>query len=240
MSQNIFFNTIPFDHWIIDNFLDTEVAEKLSNDFLDYNDSNWYVYNNPLEHKKTISNFYLFPSVTYQTFQYLCDPNFVNLLKELTGITNLIPDIGLHGAGWHIHGKGGKLNIHLDYSIHPKLKLQRKLNLILYLTKDWNPDWGGNLEFWTHDQYTNKPLECATVIKNKFNRAIIFDTTKNSWHGFGDPINCPVNVFRKSIAMYYLVPADQNIDLRQKALYSQTESQKGNSEIEKFIIERSR
>ena len=37
-----------------------------------------------------------------------------------------------------MHKAGGNLAIHLDYSIHPKMNLQRKLNLILYLEEDYD------------------------------------------------------------------------------------------------------
>ena len=58
---------------------------------------------------------------------------------------------GLHGGGWHLHARGGKLNVHLDYSVHPKLHLERRLNLIVYLAQGWDPAWGGALGLWTHD-----------------------------------------------------------------------------------------
>ena len=45
----------------------------------------------------------------------------------------LFIDPGLHGGGWHIHSNKGNLNPHLDYSIHPKMDIQRRLNLIVYL-----------------------------------------------------------------------------------------------------------
>ena len=79
-------------------------------------------------------------------------------LSDITGITPLYPDIGLHGGGWHMSGDGGSLAVHLDYSIHPKLNLQRKLNLIIYLEEDYDSDWGGSLQFWSHDDKNKKPL----------------------------------------------------------------------------------
>ena len=230
----------PFNYWIIDNFFEPELANQLSEEFLEYNNPNWFNYNNPLENKKTINNYYFFPSATYKVFFRLSSNAFVNYLNEVTEIKNLIPDLGLHGAGWHIHEKGGKVNIHLDYSVHPKLGLQRKLNLIIYLTKNWNPSWGGSLEFWNHDPDTNKPLEKAVTIENIFNRAILFDTTQNSWHGFPTPLNCPEGVYRKSIAMYYLTYNEEFVEQRSRALYAPSEDQKGNEEIERFIIERSK
>jgi hypothetical protein len=229
----------PFDCYIIDNFLPDDVAKKLSNDFMEYNSSNWYVYNNPLERKKTNNNWYFFPPTTYNFFTKLCSDQFCNYVKELTNVKNLYPDIGLHGAGWHIQSNNDFLNVHLDYSIHPKLNLQRKFNLIYYLTPEWNTAWGGNLEFWSHDADTNKPKEKKYIVENIFNRCVIFDTTQNSWHGFADPINCPENIHRKSIAMYFLCDTSDNIDLRSRALYAPSKEQQHNEEIIDFIKQRS-
>lgn len=228
----------PFQHSIKDNFLDKNLAIELSNDFIDYNDSKWFFYDNPLEHKKTINNWYTFPSTTYKFFSYLNSDEFITKLKNEFKIDSLYPDPGLHGAGWHIHGQGGKLNIHLDYNIHPKLNFQRKLNLILYLSQEWNPAWGGNLEFWSHDKEINQPKKLEKIIECKFNRAVIFDTTQNSWHGFSKEILCPPNLYRKSIAMYYLTDLPSQTDERYRALYAPREDQKNNNEIKELIIKR--
>lgn len=229
----------PFDHWIIDNFLDLELAKKLSNEFIEYDHPAWYCYDNPLENKKSLNNWYYFPPTTYSFMAYLNSPSFIDYVSSKTKINNLFPDIGLHGAGWHIHERGGKLNIHLDYSIHPKLNLQRKLNIIIYLTEDWNVEWGGNLEFWSHDKDKNKPLKKIKIVNNVFNRAVIFDTTQNSWHGFASPLTCPEKIHRKSIAMYYLCEPSSNVETRKRALYSPSEDQKNNTDIEELIKKRS-
>lgn len=230
----------PFDHIVIDNFLDEELAKKLSSDFMDYDSPNWFCYNNPLEHKKTSNNWYHFPPTTYQYMAYLNSPEFIKRIEDITGINNLRPDIGLHGAGWHIHGRGGKLNVHLDYSIHPKLNLLRKLNIIIYLEPDWDPAWGGGLELWSNDPETNKPLKKVKHVDYKFNRAVLFDTTQHSWHGFADPLTCPEHKHRKSIAMYYLIDPPQGVDDRKRALYAASEKQKNDPSINKFIEERSK
>jgi Rps23 Pro-64 3,4-dihydroxylase Tpa1-like proline 4-hydroxylase len=64
-------------------------------------------------------------------------------------------------GGLHTHARGGKLNVHLDYDIHPKLELQRYLNLIIYLTPGWKPEWGGGLGMWgrPQDSYRNGVLQ---------------------------------------------------------------------------------
>lgn len=229
---------VPITHYVIDNFLPKEQAQTLSREFVEYNNTNWIVYDNPLENKKALNNYHLFPPNTYKFFNYLLSQDFVNFLKKLTTLDTLYSDPGLHGAGWHIHGRGGKLNIHLDYDVHPKLELQRKLNFIFYLTENWNSDWGGDLELWSHDELTNQPKEKVSVIENKFNRAIIFDTTQNSWHGFPKQISCPEYMFRKSIASYYLTDLPNNHSSRKRALYSLNEEQKNNSQLKELVKKR--
>lgn len=229
--------TEPFDHWVIDNFLPIEEARALSHDFIDFNHKDWFVYDNPLEVKKTLNNWFDFPPRTYQFIQDL-NTVVVDELNSMLGIEDkLYPDPGLHGAGWHIHGNGGKLNVHLDYSIHPKLRLERKLNLIYYLSEDWDPEWGGNLELWSGDEHTAK--EKVKVVDCVFNRAVLFDTTQNSWHGFPDPIKCPKNKYRKSIAMYYLIePSESARPNRKRALYSPSKEQENDPKVLDLIEQR--
>jgi len=230
--------SFPFYYQVIDNFFNKEQAKTISQEFPEYNSDIWYCYNNPLEHKKTCNNWYQFGPETYKTLTMLNSKEFIKQLQKITGISKLYPDIGLHGGGLHIHGTGGKLNIHLDYSIHPKLKLQRKLNLIIYLEEDWNPDWEGNLEFWSHDKEKNKPDKRYVKVDNVFNRAILFDTTQNSWHGFPDPLTCPEGKYRKSLAVYYLTVPPEGTDPRPRALYAPTKEQENNPEILKLIRKR--
>ena len=230
--------SFPFYYQVIDIFFNQEQAKTISKEFPDYNSDVWYCYNNPLENKRTCNNWYQFGPETYKTLTMLNSKEFIRQLQKITGIPKLYPDIGLHGGGLHIHGTGGKLNIHLDYSIHPKLKLHRKLNLIIYLEEDWNPEWGGNLEFWSHDKEKNKPDKKYVKIDNVFNRAVLFDTTQNSWHGFPDPLTCPEGKYRKSLAVYYLTDPPEGTDPRPRALYSPTKEQENNPEILKLIEER--
>lgn len=230
-------NNVPFDYWVADNFVDEELAKKLSQDFIDFYNKDWFEYDNPLEVKKTLNNWWDFPPTTYRFIEYLNSSEFIKKLEEVTGIKGLHPDPGLHGAGWHIHGRGGKLNVHLDYSLHPKLELERKLNLIFYLSEDWDPEWGGCLQLWSGTSKAAK--EKVASIDCIFNRAILFDTTQNSWHGFPDKLTCPEGKFRKSIAMYYLVAPQHTANPdRKRALYVPAEEQKNDPEILELIESR--
>tara|TARA_Y100000287_G_scaffold143386_1_gene118113 strand:- start:3 stop:521 length:519 start_codon:yes stop_codon:yes gene_type:complete len=117
----------------------------------------------------------------------------------LTGIEEiLIPDPYFLGGGLHEIKKGGFLKIHSDFNFHPQMKLSRRLNLLLYLNKDWQEDYGGHIEFWDRSM-----KECGKKFLPIFNRMVIFSTTHSSFHGHPEPLNCPETRSRKSIALYY-------------------------------------
>ena len=230
-------NAKPYPHLIIDNFLPLEDAKAISKDFPNADSNFWYEYSNPLEVKKASSDWSKFPPSIYKTFLALLSPEVTNVLSHLTG-QQLTADVGLHGGGLHLHKAGGKLNTHLDYSIHPMAKLQRKVNIIVYVTEDWQTEWDGALGLWEHDSENNQPGNLVQKIDCVFNRAVIFDTTMNSWHGLPDPVLCPDNKSRNSLAAYFLCEPPSIVDERVKALYAPTESQKGDEAIYDLIKKR--
>ena len=231
-------NAKPFNHIVIDNFFVNDFAKTISNQFPKYNKKLWFEHDNPIEIKKLNNNWNLFPPETYLMFTFFCHVDFISQLEKMVKV-RLYPDYGLNGGGWHIHSNGGKLNIHKDYSVHPKLGLQRKLNLIVFMTMNWEKEYGGSLELWSHDKKLNRPFKKEKEIDPIFNRAIIFDTSKNSWHGLPRPMKLPKNVFRKTITSYYLTDIGTNIDKHKRALFYPTEEQKGDKNIESFIKNRS-
>ena len=240
MNFNFQKYNVPFDHYIVDNFLPDDIAKSISNDFLDYENQKWHFYNNQIENKKALQDWGKFSKETYKIFQYFCSPIFIEKIKSITGISDLYPDYGLHGGGWHMHGTGDNLNVHKDYSVHPKLGLRRKLNLIVYLSKDWNPEWGGAIEFWSHNEQNNRPLALEKSIDCMYNRAVLFDTTQNSWHGLPTPLTCPKGKYRKSIAMYYLTDADGDEEVRQRALFAPRKEQENDPKVLELIKERTK
>lgn len=220
----------PFPHIVIDDFFVPEVAAALERDIPHFDDKAWLEYDNPIEKKRVLNHWDRFPPTTYRVFSYL-NAQFLPVIQKLTGIDELYPDIGLNGGGWHVHGRGGKLNVHLDYSMHPKLGLERRLNLIVYLTSGWRETWGGGLGLWSHHEERRRPKELIRSVACLFNRAVLFDTTRNSWHGLPDPIDCPEGVHRRSIAVYYLSPPRKDVSSRGKALFSPTKEQESDPEV---------
>jgi Rps23 Pro-64 3,4-dihydroxylase Tpa1-like proline 4-hydroxylase len=229
----------PFQHVVIDDFFNEELARTLEQEFPAYDDPVWYGYDNKIENKKILNHWDKFKPTTYRTLRFLNSPEFVDKLGLLTGLEELESDMGLNGGGWHAHSRGGKLNVHLDYSVHPKLGMERRLNLIVYLTEQWRTEWGGALEFWSHNESNNRPKDCAAAIECKFNRAVIFDTTQNSWHGLPEALTCPEKEMRRSLAAYYLTPARQSAPDRGKALFAPYKEQENDPEVLELIKKRS-
>jgi hypothetical protein len=228
----------PFNHLVVDNFLPRETCESISREFPIISNEGWHVYENPIEIKKAMNSWDRFGPHTYALFWYLNSRSFIEKLEVLTRCT-LYPDFGLNGGGLHTHRSGGKHNTHLDYSMHPKLPLQRRLNLILYLTPDWREEWGGHLGFWSHDAAKNGPKDLVVSIPPFFNRAVLFDTTQNSWHGLPEPINCPEDVTRNSLAVYYLCEPGSTAVQRSRALFAPYKEQANDKHVLDLIDRRS-
>jgi Rps23 Pro-64 3,4-dihydroxylase Tpa1-like proline 4-hydroxylase len=209
----------PFEHVVLNNFLRDDIAELLYTKFptpIKNTDLNWYYYNNPIEKKYALNDFSSDELETYKNiFNFLQSDEFVNYIKHVTGIENLEIDPYLHGAGLHLYPSNGKLDMHLDYSIHPKTGKERRVNIIYYLNKGWDDIWGGDLEL--RDPALSE--ESKVKISPKFNSAVLFRTCDVSFHGIPTPIKCPENQFRKSIAIYYVSEARENSDRRFKAKF---------------------
>jgi hypothetical protein len=123
---------------------------------------------------------------------------FLSFLSEVTGIPNLLPDPCFDGGGLHQIVPGGKLAIHADFNKHRRYGLDRRLNLLLYLNKDWREEYGGHLELWNRDM-----SQCEARVLPVFNRVMVFTTTEFTYHGHPDPLRCPEGMTRKSLALYY-------------------------------------
>lgn len=227
-----------YSYCVIDNFLQESVADRVAEDFPAY-DSKMYngIYNNQIELKRTCNIWDRFSQNIYQLIYCLNSKQFTDLLAGFTGTANLYADPGLHGGGLHCYPQGGKLNPHLDYSIHPKLRLQRKYNLIVYLTPQWHTAWGGDFGIWNSD--SSGPTTVCRTVSPIFNRAIIFDTTQRTWHGLTSTVQSPAGITRNSIAIYYLTESSHTDDPRNRALFAPTDQQKDNIEIQQLIDRRS-
>lgn len=190
----------PYPHIILDDFFDKVTANFLSNNFPKMEDMP-NIFREPMSYKGQLSDIDgKWPKFS-EIFNFLQSVDFTNFLSSLTGIPDLLPDPMLAGGGLHQSPKSGFLDIHVDANYHPINKdLHRRVNIIIYLTEDWQTLWGGDLELW--DDNDKQPGNKIKTIKPIYNRAVIFNTTRTSWHGVS-PVECPADTTRKSLALYY-------------------------------------
>lgn len=195
--QKAYLSADPFPHVSLTGVFRGWVLGSLAGYFPRPNPS-WWKYENALERKfakdRLEDEHPLFQSV----IAALQSRPFVDFLEALTGIPGLIVDHSLRGGGLHQIARGGKLDIHADYNVHPVLKLDRRLNVILYLNPIWRPEWRGALELWDRGM-----TECRRQVLPELGTMVIFSTTDWSWHGHPDPLECDEGTTRKSLALYY-------------------------------------
>ena len=194
----------PFPHIVLDDLLDPDVAGRAIKEFPPLNTEEWNNFIHVNERKFSNTS----PDTWGPTLRTVLDtfqsPRFVAFLSALTGIEDLVTDDTLMGGGLHQTVAGGYLNIHTDFTVHPrKRSWRRRINLLLYLNEDWAEEYGGELEFWTIDM-----KRCAKRIAPMGNRVVIFTTDARSFHGHPDPLRCPPGVARQSLALYYFTKED--------------------------------
>ena len=199
-KKKIYLNNEPFPHIVLDNFFKNDILDEILNEFPNNLDNVGYEFKTKVEQKKfTLNNSHLFSSNTNNFINYLNSQIFLEFLQKITSIKEkLQADPYLEGGGLHELRNGGFLNIHADFNKHPTLDLDRRLNVLIYLNKNWVEKYGGSLELWDSEM-----KKCKKKIIPTFNRMVIFSTTDFSYHGNPEKINCPLHTSRKSIAMYY-------------------------------------
>lgn len=189
---------LPFPHCVIDRFLPQEVADRLLDEFPGKSDIVWEASNGEQEVKYHSEDETQFPPFIRHVL-YACHSSvFVTFLEKLTGIDGLIADPHVRGAGITYIARGGKLGIHADFNRNKRLKLDRRLNLLLYMNKDWKEEYGGHIELWSRDMKT-----CVKKVLPVFNRCLIFSTTDDAFHGHPDPLSCPEDRMRQSLSLYF-------------------------------------
>jgi Rps23 Pro-64 3,4-dihydroxylase Tpa1-like proline 4-hydroxylase len=188
----------PFPHIVIDNFFPEEVLDNILNEYPKAGDIDWQKFENKSEKKLANKHERYMGDNTRALLYQLNSSTFISFLETLTGINGIIPDPHFEGGGLHQIERGGYLKVHADFNRHTKMRLDRRLNLLLYLNKDWKEEYGGYLELWDTDM-----TRCEKKILPIFNRFVLFTTTDFTYHGHPEPLTCPEGRTRKSLALYY-------------------------------------
>ena len=189
----------PFPHIVIDNFLPNELIEKILSNFPTEKLDNDVIFESGYAglHKRQVMPIDCNGFIR-EVFGFFNSASIIQFLESLTTIPALISDPYFVGGGFHETSKGGKLGMHADFRINDKLHLNRRINAIIYLNKDWKDEYGGHLELW--DKKMQGRVHRIAPI---FNRCVIFNTDADSFHGHPDPLTTPDGITRKSIALYY-------------------------------------
>jgi len=213
LKHKQYINASPFPHIVLDDFFPKEIMKLVLNEIKNHDD--WYTDQEGNQAGVQVNKFYTPSTDDYQfkrsmdmlekkcpftstVLKYFHSREMLDFLENLTGIKDLQTDNDWLGGGIHKVNSGGKLDIHADFNIHWKQNLHRRLNLLLYLNEDWRDEYNGELELWEKDL-----SRCVVKIKPIFNRAVIFTITDDAYHGHPKPLNCPPEVSRIALALYY-------------------------------------
>ena len=185
---------LPFAHIVMENFLRTDLAKAVADEFPDART----LKKNSLETNRSSKGMGVLSPTAVHLTAYMQSDLMLDWLGDLTGISEpLISDPYLVGGGYHESRKGDVLKVHADFNKHPSLDLDRRINFLIYLNENWEDDWGGAIQLF------DRSIKPVQTVSPRLNTAVIFATTSHTYHGFPDPIDCPENRSRRSLAYYY-------------------------------------
>lgn len=189
----------PYPHIIFEDFLESRAAEAALSEFPSPDSSDWNYYIHLNEKKLGKNARDSFPETIGAIIDELNSSRFIEFLTALTGIQGLFKDESLEGGGMHQIVPGGFLNVHADFTVHPHHQdWERRINVLVYLNKNWEDRYGGHLELWDKQMKA-----CVKKVAPMFNRCVIFSTNADSYHGHPNPLATPSGFTRKSLALYY-------------------------------------
>ena len=205
----------PYHYGCIDNFLPLEILTRVRAEALEMGER-------PAEnaskneHLKASFNPDHMPTYSKAVFHALNSRPFIQLLENMSGIEGLIPDPYYMGGGIHRTNTTGYLDIHADFNYHKLMKIERRMNVLIYLNPDWKEEYGGSFEVWSNDM--KEKIEGFNPIMN---RMCCFSTGANTMHGNPEPVNHPNDDPRLSIALYYYTATWEEGRVSQTTVFKQ-------------------
>lgn len=202
----------PFRHWVIDDFVGRGIAKTVYDDLMRPGSlGQWVEYANDDERKRTTIDFRSFGPTAEALAQSLLAEWMVGRIEGVTGVDGLAADPTWHGGGYHVTEAGGHLGPHIDYALNPKTGMERRVNLILFLSPEWRKEWGGALCLWNDDA-----TEIQARIYPAFNRAVLWCPGDTTFHSV-EPVAADAPP-RVSLACYYVTPPRPGTN-RKRALF---------------------
>lgn len=180
-------------YFFVDNLLPEELVLELYNSFPKANEM--VLKKSIREDKYVAAQMNLYSPILEEIIFAFQDKRIVALIGEICEISEMIPDENLYAGGISMMGNKQFLNPHLDNSHDKDRELWRVLNLLYYITPNWEQEYGGNLELWPNG--LSKP---QITIHSKFNRLAIMATHNGSLHSVSPVV---FEGFRCCVSNYY-------------------------------------
>ena len=189
----------PYPHLVVTDFFKPAVMQLLSRELVADEVNFDVVFTDDFQKKKTISTGDAVPPLISLLAAKFAAPAMLRYLEKLTGLRRLVPDpyYNTDYGYYHIVGSGGVLGSHVDHSRHSSLNIPHVLNVVVYLTQDWQEKDGGTLCLFDK---TGK--EVVARIPSYCNHAAIFACTPTSYHGV-EPVAADSQRRRHSIYFAY-------------------------------------
>jgi 2OG-Fe(II) oxygenase superfamily len=192
----------PFRHVVIEHFLEPSFCQELIAQFPPFTAGDARNERGDAAGKSVIGQVARLGPAFRQFDRLMRDAGFLGALGRITAIPGLLYDEDYAGGGTHENLDGQELDPHVDFNYHPRWGWHRRLNLIVFLNPEWEEAWGGCLELLREP--SSQAPEARRVVAPRANRAVLFETTEKSWHGF-PVIRTPPGkgISRKSLAVYF-------------------------------------
>lgn len=231
-SSAVYAANKPWPHLVIDGFCDPRWLEQVRLEAVAIERSKRYA--KFLDRKTDHNKFAFLPDVvgpeTARLANFLNCGAFLGFLEKLTGISGLLADPSYFGGGVHKILPGGFLEIHADFNHLKRYNLERRLNLLLYLNKNWQPSYQGDLEMWDRSSMTR-----VAAIAPVFNRCVIFSTTAESLHGHPAPLASPAGTERMSLALYFYTNTWKPLAAEHSTLYYISRNNKVGLRLDRIV-----
>lgn len=180
-------------HFVIDDLLPKALCKDIYNAF-PKDGRGFFDRKSFRERKKTSANLGSYEPVLTEITYAFQHPEVVATIAEIVGFPEIEPDPRLYAGGLSMMFKGDFLNPHLDNSHDSERQKYRRLNLLYYVSPDWQMEDGGNLELW------DEARKIPKIIVSAFNRLALMETNKYSWHSV-NPVR--INRPRCCVSNYY-------------------------------------
>jgi hypothetical protein len=194
----------PFPHLVLEDLVEADVLDALDDAYPDPSWDGWTSVDHENQRfKSSCDDLMAIPEPLFRLISELSSGRFIRWLENVTGIEQLLPDPHLAGGGLHMTREGGWLTPHTDFHVGNMSHYYRRLNLLIYLNKDWEEHNGGGLELWDLEQDA-----LVHRVWPELGTTVIFLTDAQSVHGFSTPVAGRV---RRSVALYYYTTEEPTV-----------------------------